>query len=272
MKKLIFLFSFLSIAVLVQAQKFELRTQPLEDGTLTVQMRVTEGTTPTTSDLIGDLTFGLLWSSANCANANTIEVSVANSNYNIIPAQARFTKSGDLIQAFRVSTAPFTFPTDWVMGEFVEVAQLSVSSSAACPLTLTEMNHNSPIHNNLLVATQPNITIAYAADGTGRDYLPVIVPADGVVSSVDNLEESRLLAYPNPAKELLNVVFDAPESTKALVRVYNITGQLVWNQQLQLTAGENQFTIDGAKFPQGNYLLNIISDNTQISKKVSFIE
>lgn len=272
MKKLVFLFSFLFVAGLATAQQFDLRVQPLEDGTLAVQMRITEGTAPTTSDLIGDLTFGLLWSSGECTNADALEVNVTHSDYNMIPAMARFTKSGDLIQAFRVSSAPFAFPANWVIDEFVTVAELSVNSSTSCPLTLTEINHNSPIHNNLLVATQPNITVAYSGDGIGRDYLLNIVPSTTSVNTIETLTESRLQAFPNPAKDIMNVQFDAPSASKATMAVYNVVGKLVWEKQVQLTAGQNQFTIDGTKFPQGTYLLNIISDNTQVSKKLTFVE
>ena len=272
MKKIVFLLSFLLVAGLVTAQQFDLRVQPLDDGTLAVQMRVMEGTAPTTSDLIGDLTFGLLWSSGECANADAIEIDVTRSDYNIIPSMARFTKSGDLIQAFRVSSAPFAFPADWTMEEFVTIAELNVSSSATCPLKLTEINHNSPMHNDLLVATQPNITVAYSGDGIGRDYLLNILPSNTSVNTIETLTESRLQAFPNPAKDILNVQFDAPSASKANVSVYNVVGKLVWQNQLQLAAGQNQFTIDGTKLPQGTYLLNIISDNTQVSKKVTFVE
>lgn len=271
MKKITFLLAFLCVAVLATAQQFELRVQAMDDGNLAVQMRETQGLTPSTDDLIGDLTFGLLWNTSNCNNASTIEISVEESDYNIIPAMAKFTKSGDLIQAFRVSTAPFAIPQDWAIGEFVTVAVLKASSSASCPLELTEVNHESPQHNDLLVATEPNITIAYSDDMIGRDFRPNITSST-MVNTLETLAADRLQAFPNPAKELLNVRFDSATNGKASVRIYNVVGKLMHQAEMEMTAGQNAFTINGAKFPKGTYLLNIISENTQVSQKVAFVD
>lgn len=271
MNKLTFLLGFLLFAGLTNAQKFELRVQALDNGNLAVQMQEIEGLAPSMDDLIGDFTFGLVWSTADCANANTLEVSVEQSDYNIIPAMAKFTKSDDLIQAFRVSTAPFAFPQDWSSDEFVTVAELKVNSSASCPLNLAMMNHANAQHSDLLVATQPNITIAYADNGVGRDFQPEIVES-GVVSTTETLVETRLQAFPNPTSDILNVRFDAPTNARAAVRLYNVVGQLMLERELQLTAGQNEFTLDGTKLPKGNYLLNIISENTQVSRKVVLID
>ncbi len=83
--------------------------------------------------------------------------------------------------------------------------------------------------------------------------------------STDAAVDGTLKAYPNPAKETLNVSFES--TTGATVSMTDIFGNTVYTTAAN--AGENNIKMNTSNFAKGMYILNVTTDNGKASRKVS---
>lgn len=114
--------------------------------------------------------------------------------------------------------------------------------------------------------------------GETEDYTVKILPATGGTSGENSAitffsgdaeadspsRGSELLAvYPNPFQERIFADLYMPEDGLLHYRLYNGTGQLLEQQQLQLAAGQQQLDIPMNRFPNGTYWLMIQVEGRQ---------
>ncbi|MBV6418825.1 MAG: Ycf48-like protein [Ignavibacteriaceae bacterium] len=75
--------------------------------------------------------------------------------------------------------------------------------------------------------------------------------------------------YPNPFNSSTTVVFDLPEKSLVLIKLYSITGEeVVTLVNGELDSGRYHFLIDGNNLASGVYLLRMISNDFISSKKI----
>ncbi len=79
------------------------------------------------------------------------------------------------------------------------------------------------------------------------------------VASV-NPDEVKIIAYPNPAKDFINI---SSSSIIKGIKVYNTLGQEVYSSK----ANNKQQQINVSKFAKGNYIAKIQTDNGDVIKK-----
>ena len=78
-----------------------------------------------------------------------------------------------------------------------------------------------------------------------------------------------LLIYPNPSLDLFYASILSSCNQKAFVKIYNLTGEMLYNAQVELKNGNNVLSIQN--IPRGNYLFQVIkNDEINISKLFSF--
>ena len=75
-----------------------------------------------------------------------------------------------------------------------------------------------------------------------------------LISSLHELASTKVMIFPNPTSELINIVFDGPLNFK--IKLYNAQGKLV-----HTSTNSKQITLD--RFISGTYLLEIIDLNTK---------
>jgi hypothetical protein len=75
-----------------------------------------------------------------------------------------------------------------------------------------------------------------------------------VLSSIDPLIKSPVLLYPNPAKNHLNALLPDDIAGAVNVKIYNHTGQLLSDYNVQVTK-ETPVEIDLKSFPQEMYFI-----------------
>tara|TARA_R110002096_G_C14638436_1_gene725369 strand:+ start:1 stop:2820 length:2820 start_codon:yes stop_codon:yes gene_type:complete len=76
---------------------------------------------------------------------------------------------------------------------------------------------------------------------------------------------SNLKLYPNPSNEYLTVNFDLKESSQLKVRIHDLQGKLVCEENKGgLSKGKHQFNIETSKLKTGLYLLEINGDSFTI--------
>jgi len=95
----------------------------------------------------------------------------------------------------------------------------------------------------------------------------VITRADITVNvgtlGIEEDELNTLKIYPNPTKDFLTIIFNNIENNGSL-RIYDIRGRLVLEQKLK----SDSSILDMTQFQNGMYILNIKTDNRNVTKKI----
>ncbi|MEL6142810.1 MAG: hypothetical protein AAFU67_14465, partial [Bacteroidota bacterium] len=115
------LFLFCLATSLVYGQEFEIRATDSGGGVITVEMRETSGVSPTTSDFLIDLVFGLKWDIAYNIDLATID---NGPGYNMVKSGGRSINGGFHFQAFGANPTFFNFPINWTTGEWTPIMSI----------------------------------------------------------------------------------------------------------------------------------------------------
>ena len=96
-------------------------------------------------------------------------------------------------------------------------------------------------------------------DANGCYSDSVFVNVDFVPSYNSNISE-KIKIYPNPAENIINIVTE--NNVIQLVEITNSLGQVVIRKESQ----NNVLKVDISKLEYGTYLLNVLSQETYLSK------
>ena len=120
-----------------------------------------------------------------------------------------------------------------------------------------ENNSNGPAFG-LFVAT---------ADGGELVELPL-------VTNVDNIQRvfSNFKVYPNPARDNLNIYADINISDNVTIEIYNIIGTRVISRDFVNSSEALQETIDISSLPQGTYIVNVMTSNDVVTRKINILK
>jgi hypothetical protein len=91
------------------------------------------------------------------------------------------------------------------------------------------------------------------------------------IDGVDIDEQSayeNLSIYPNPSNGELNVSFDVEKSGKLQIRLINLNGQVVIDEELGSFSGKYTNSFDLSNQSKGVYLLSIVSEKGKTDKKI----
>ncbi len=84
----------------------------------------------------------------------------------------------------------------------------------------------------------------------------------------NNTAVNNLNIYPNPANDVLNIVFNMAETNNVEVKLMNNAGQLVFNEKLTHFSGNYNKQLNIASYAAGNYMLQIVSESGISNRKV----
>lgn len=130
--------------------------------------------------------------------------------------------------------------------------------------------NGSPISgatSQIYVATQTGnytVTETNANGCTGTSAITVIT-ITGIVSQP---ELSAIDIYPNPNNGSFNLILNADKSERINIIVTDVTGKLVFDDLLNISAGKNSYLINLSENPNGFYSLRLISGGGVINKKI----
>lgn len=105
------------------------------------------------------------------------------------------------------------------------------------------------------------------SDWNARSYFRTISSCDNPVQT--NLMEQDSLAtlhakvFPSPADKVLKVQFNQPTKTLIKVRVLNVHGATVFDEETRL-ASDNTLLINTSAYPVGSYLLSLGTDGAKL--------
>jgi len=139
--------------------------------------------------------------------------------------------------------------------------------------------------NNITGSTSPytwlwntgELTQSISVDPSVLSYWCVVSDANGCFSDtvyfsistgVDEILDSRLLVYPNPVNDILNIDFTFKNNQSVELKIVNILGEVMYSEmvtQIELSYS-NKF--DFSKFSKGLYFIKLKLDKNVITQKV----
>ncbi|MEC8273706.1 MAG: T9SS type A sorting domain-containing protein, partial [Bacteroidota bacterium] len=72
----------------------------------------------------------------------------------------------------------------------------------------------------------------------------------------------------NPSRDIFNVTFTSEEAQTMAVKVVNMIGEQVFNEELTEFIGKYRKTIDMNNQPKGVYFIEVMTPNGGINKKI----
>ncbi|MHC1707156.1 MAG: C10 family peptidase [Bacteroidales bacterium] len=84
----------------------------------------------------------------------------------------------------------------------------------------------------------------------------------------DNKNQQEISLYPNPATHSFNLSYKNSAASTMNLEIVNITGQLVFKQQLESNNGSINTTISTENLSKGNYTVRLISESGVVYKKL----
>lgn len=80
-------------------------------------------------------------------------------------------------------------------------------------------------------------------------------------NSVASLDDKAIITpYPNPAKETVFLKFDAAQKGNYQLAVYNMNGQNIFKNEVDITASKADYRINSSGWSKGMYILHIAKD------------
>jgi plastocyanin len=76
-----------------------------------------------------------------------------------------------------------------------------------------------------------------------------------------------LKSTPNPAKENLNISFNTASSAKGELKIYDIQGQAVIRQELEIVSGHNTYALPVGTLNTGLYFMEVYQDGKKLGVK-----
>jgi hypothetical protein len=165
-----------------------------------------------------------------------------NSFFKPSPTWLRLTRMGDWIFAYYSSTG---FP-----GSFQYVHGVSVPMNSCVEYGLASFTY---LPGQQTTAVFSNVTITGGTPSTTAE-----VPTIAEVGTSKQLPS----LYPNPTRDIVNLVFEDRLNTEATVLVRNQLGQII--EQRQLQAGDEYTEWNVSTLSEGVYLMEIRRDGQQL--------
>lgn len=166
---------FIITPIYLFGQSFEIRVNALDGSSFSVDMRCTSVPSPSTSDYLLDIVFGVKWLESYNANLS----STIGGGYQIKKSEVELISGGFEYQAFYADFVPYTFPEDWILNEWITIATLSISQSDVSQMTfeITEPGFDP--------TCDPNINV------NGIDFEPLINGSGTLPIIIQNFDVSK---------------------------------------------------------------------------------
>lgn len=121
---------------------------------------------------------------------------------------------------------------------------------------------------NYVAAIDVILTDAYPVCLMRSEYFPIIVGERGVgIQEFDNPTNS-IDIYPNPVRNFANIVYQTEESQNLTIEVYDVVGQMVYQEEMYAERGLNQYGLPAADWMSGIYFCRIDNGREVITRRI----
>ena len=136
---------------------------------------------------------------------------------------------------------------------------------------------SSAIVNYTSATTSSAIVRANANNncGSGQPGQKNVAVNLGCRNGIENTEaitESAFNVYPNPTKGNVNITFNASENEKFAIKITDMLGNLVSDQQITSAIGFNSFEVNLDKIAKGVYIVSVRSENINFETQRLVVE
>lgn len=160
---------------------------------------------------------------------------------------------------------------NWLSGSsypFVNESPLSLSGSIYWPLGFPTVNVISPSDKKI----KADLYDPWAAGDGLAGMVDIIDNYFTSTSSVDEEETlSNVNVYPNPSNNVANLTFASNSNTDANITIYNVIGEIVYQENKSVQVGDNLFELNVNSFSNGNYIVRVEMENEIITTKFDVI-
>ena len=91
---------------------------------------------------------------------------------------------------------------------------------------------------------------------------------DPVDAESFSIETASVNAYPNPFNDMLNITIDAVENDNVAINVYNVSGQMIYTINTEVSNGANNIEIATSNYGAGVYFINVVGNSINETIKV----
>jgi len=136
-------------------------------------------------------------------------------------------------------------------------------TTTSAPLLGTYSGHNIP---PVLQANSGKMLIVFTSNETVQDLGWDATYYSYFTDVKENNIEQNFSIYPNPAVNYINLITNSSFDKKSLVKIYSITGELMYSKQINLFDNATA-SIDVSNYPCGLYIIQINSGDKVFHKK-----
>lgn len=87
-------------------------------------------------------------------------------------------------------------------------------------------------------------------------------------SGIKENKNSHLCIFPNPANNSITITFDATQNGNAVIKLFNINGQLMYLSEVNTTMAKYSKSIDVSSYAKGVYFVQVITEKEVMQSKV----
>ncbi|MDI1354605.1 MAG: T9SS type A sorting domain-containing protein [bacterium] len=183
----------------------------------------------------------------------------------------RTTSSNDKLEVLASSNCGSTWQTVWsAQGNALAINQ----TPDPAEFLTTGTNDWTTVNFNLPGFNKPSVLVKFVTTNRNGNnlYLDNInLASSSIPDGIKNNSAvgGHVNVYPNPSSGISNVVITSPITQVAKLSVLNSLGQVVFEKDVQLNAGNNQTLVDLSSFSSGIYSLNITGDNVRAVTRIT---
>lgn len=208
-----------------------------------------------------------LWSngpttqSITVSTAGTYFVTVTNSN----PCNGTGASSSVTVTTLPAPTSSFTYNVP-VVNQY----QFTNTSSGGTIYAwdfgdASQSSAQNPAHVYFISGTYTVTLTVTGANGCSTTSTQVINANVGVT---EQTLVNAMTLYPNPANDNMNIELSMNDNSEVQIMAYNLSGQILVNENKNLATGKTTLTYDVANWSNGIYFIRVTSGNTVNTMKV----
>lgn len=145
------------------------------------------------------------------------------------------------------------------IGQKLEAGNYNIK---ATPYTKTNRNGEEGVSLSINFSIEDNLNVRFAAENDNKWEI------DNEGDRFINLSQNSWV-YPNPvATPTLHFKYNAAHAGRGAIRIMDMKGQIVLEQEINITSGVNQIDMDTDLLSQGQYVVSFSLENEAVMQKV----
>jgi hypothetical protein len=152
------------------------------------------------------------------------------------------------------------------------ICRLTAKSQTLSPTVIASSGGFYTSANAMLSTTVAEMTMVQTFTSTGNILTQGFQqPEETTVGIVEEpVVKGDILMYPNPTSGSFVLSYTNIGNSEAVIRIYNLAGQVVLEKQEMPSSGLNTVNFDISSFSQGMYILELSITNSKGEKSSSY--